>query len=173
MTEPELELESRRRIYRHVADNPGVHFRSLVEELGYAKGTVQYHLRWLVENGVVERSEDGKYTRYYPAESFDEQDTEVMNALRSEYTRRIVAHLASDGPLTTSELSDRLDKSGSTVSWHLSNLEETGVVEKRRDGRKVMYELTDPERVKYLYTVHRKSFADRVVDRLLDLWESY
>ena len=173
MEESELELESRRRIYRHVAESPGTHFRSLVEELDYAKGTVQYHLEWLVKNGIVERSEDGKYTRYYPAESFDEGDTEVMNALRSEYTRRIVGHLASEGPLTTSELTDRLDKSGSTVSWHLSNLQENGVVEKTREGREVKYELTEPERVKYLYTVHRKSFADRVVDRLLDLWESY
>lgn len=173
MSEPDLELESRRRIYQHIADGPGIHFRSLVDELDYAKGTVQYHLHWLVENGIVERSEDGKYTRYYPMESFDETDTEVMNALRSEYRRRIVAYLASEDSLTTSELSDSLGKSSSTVSWHLSNLEEKGVVEKHRDGRKVKYELSDPERVKYLYTVHRKSFADRVVDRLFDLWDSY
>lgn len=173
MAGPELELESRRRIYQRIADSPGIHFRSLVDELDYAKGTVQYHLRWLVEKRVIERSEDGSYTRYYPAEEFDESDTGIMNALRSEYKRRIVAHLASEGSLTTSELSDRLGKSDSTVSWHLSSLKEKGVVEKHREGREVRYELADPERVKYLYTVHRKSFTDRVVDRLLDLWESY
>lgn len=170
---PALELETRREIYQHVDDTPGVHFRALLEEFDYAKGTLQYHLRQLVRGGLLEVSDDGTYTRYYPAGSFDEADRAVMNALRREYARRIVAHLAVEGGLTTTELSDRLDRSPSTVSWHLSKLEDAELVTKNRDGRRVVYELTDPERVEYLYTVHRKSFTDRVVDRLFDLWDSY
>lgn len=173
MTDPELDLESRRAIYQHVASNPGLHFRALLDALDYAQGTVQYHLRWLEEQGLIEESHDGKYTRYYPADSFDDVDQAVMNALRREYARRIIAHLVADGPLSTTELSDRLEKSPSTVSWHLSKLEEAGLVTKERHGRRVEYELTDPDRVKYLYTVHRKTFTDRVVDRLFDLWDSY
>lgn len=173
VSEPELELESRRRIYRQVVEQPGVHFRALVDDLEYAKGTVQYHLRWLVENDVVEREVDGSYTRYYPSEGFVASDTGIMNALRSEHRRRIVAYLYSEGGLTTTELDERLDISRSTVSWHLSKLEDDGVVEKHRRGREMVYELVDPERVEYLYTVHRRGFTDRVVDRLLDLWDSY
>jgi DNA-binding transcriptional ArsR family regulator len=70
-------------------------------------------------------------------------------------------------------LSDRLNKAQSTVSWHLSNLADAGLVTKERDGRRVIYEVTDADRVTYLYTIHRQSFTDRVVDRLLDLWEGY
>lgn len=169
----DLELESRRDIYQFVAANPGSHFRAVVDALEYAQGTVQYHLQWLEREGLVETSEDGKFTRYYPAESFDEMDRAVMNAFRREYARRIVAHLAADGPLTTAALSDRLEKSASTVSWHLSKLHDAGLVTKERQGRTVEYELTDPERVTYLYTIHRKTFMDRVVDRLFDLWDSY
>lgn len=169
---PDLELESRRAIYQHVAANPGVHFRGLLDALDYAQGTVQYHLRWLEEQGLVRVSDDGKYTRYYPTETFDEADEAIMNALRREYARRIVAHLAADGPLTTAALSDRLGRSPSTVSWHLSKLDDAGLVTKERQGRSVEYELTDPERVKYLYTVYRGTFVDRVVDRLFDLWDS-
>lgn len=173
MTDRELDLESRRAIYQHVAANPGVHFRGLLDALDYAQGTVQYHLKWLEKQGLIEESDDGKFTRYYAADSFDELDQAVMNALRREYARRIIAHLLTEGALTTAELSDRLEKSPSTVSWHLSKLVEAGLVDKERQGRRVEYELTDPDRITHLYTVYRKSFTDRVVDRLLDLWDSY
>lgn len=173
MSEPDLELASRRAIYQYIADNPGVNFRMLLDELDYAQGTLQYHLRWLADEDLIEVSDDGQYTRYYPATEFDEVDRAVMNALRREYSRRILAHLLADGPLTTTELSDRIDKAQSTVSWHLSKLADAELVTKERDGRRVVYEVADPDRVRYLYTIHRKSFTDRVVDRLLDLWEGY
>ncbi|WP_254524747.1 winged helix-turn-helix transcriptional regulator [Natrinema caseinilyticum] len=171
--EAELELRSRRTIYQHVRANPGIHFRALLDELEYAQGTLQYHLRWLTDRGLLEESDDGKYTRYYPAEEFDEADQAVMNALRREYARRIVAHLAVEGALSTAELSERLDRSPSTVSWHLSKLEDADLVTKERRGRSVEYQLRDPERVQYLYAVHRRTFTDRVVDRLFELWDSY
>ncbi|MCQ4332400.1 metalloregulator ArsR/SmtB family transcription factor [Natronomonas sp. F2-12] len=173
MPEPDLELDSRRAIYQRIADTPGIHFRALLEELDYAQGTLQYQLRWLADRGLIAVSDDGKYTRYYPEADFDEADQTVMNALRREYSRRILAHLLADGPFSTKELSDRIGKANSTVSWHLSNLADADLVTKERDGRSVVYEVTDPDRVAYLYTVHRQSFTDRVVDRLLGLWESY
>lgn len=96
-----------------------------------------------------------------------------MNALRRKYSRRIIAHLLADGPLTTTTLSDRLDKSPSTVSWHLSKLHDADLVEKDRSGRAVHYSLVDPDRARYLYTIHRRSFTDALVDRLLGLWDAY
>jgi predicted transcriptional regulator len=171
--DPELELESRRDIYQYVAANPGVHFRALVAALDYAQGTIQYHLRWLESHDLVTASEDGTYTRYYATGEFDDADRAILNALRREHARRIVAHLAADGALSTADLAERLDRSPSTVSWHLSKLTEEGLLTKERDGRRVEYELRDPERVKYLYTVYQKTFTDRVVDKLFDLWRSY
>lgn len=169
----ELELDSRRTIYKAVEATPGIHFRGLLADLDYAKGTLQYHLRWLAETGLIDVSEDGKYTRYYPAGSFDETDRAVMNALRRQGARRILAYLTSEGPLTTSELSDRLDRAASTVSFHLSALEDADLVTGERDGRAVRYDLTEPERVARLYAVHHRSFTDRLVDGLFDLWDSY
>jgi predicted transcriptional regulator len=173
MSEPDLELDSRRVIYQRIADTPGIHFRALLDDLDYAQGTLQYQLRWLADEGLIDVSDDGKYTRYYPAADFDETDQTVMNALRREYSRRVLAHLLADGALSTSELSDRIGKAQSTVSWHLSNLAEADLVTKERDGRRVVYDVDDPKRVRRLYTLYRQSFTDRVVDRLLGLWNRY
>ena len=171
MEEPEL--ESRRRIYRLVEDNPGIHFREVLARLDYAQGTVQYHLRRIADEGLIDVADDGQYTRYYPAASFTEADREVMAALRRTYSRRIIAYLLADGPLTTSELADRVEKAPSTVSWHLSKLHDSGLVTKERAGVSVEYALADPDRARYLYTVYQGSFADRLVDRLLGLWNAY
>jgi len=173
MSDPDIELASRRAIYQQIADRPGSHFRALLDDLDYAQGTLQYQLRWLADEGLIDVSEDGKYTRYYPAAEFDQADQTVMNALRREYGRRILAHLLADGPLSTTELSDRLAKAQSTVSWHLSNLADAGLVTKERDGQRVLYRVSDPKRVTRLYTTHRQSFTDRIVDRLLGIWDRY
>lgn len=168
----EPELDSRREIYGAVRESPGTHFRGLLDQLDYAQGTLQYHLRWLVDEGLVQAEDDGEYTRYYPTE-FETENRAVMAALRREYSRRIVAYLAADGPLTTSELAERLGRAPSTISWHLSRLAEAGIVTKSRVGQSVEYALTDRDAVMRLYTVHRKSLTDRLVDNVLGIWEEY
>lgn len=169
----DLELDSRREIFQEIRATPGVHFRELLRRNEYAQGTLQYHLHWLEREGLVESEDDGEFTRYYASKSFDTEDKNVLNALRRQYSRRILVHLASEGPLTTSELSEKLGKAKSTVSWHLSRLSEAGLVEKERDGRSVFYSLRDPEHVTRLYTTYQSSFRDRLLDSMHDLWDSY
>lgn len=171
MDEPDL--ESRRAIYAAVEATPGIHFRRLVEDLDYAQGTLQYHLRRMDRDGLIDVSDDGQYTRYYPAGEFDEADRATMNALRRRYSRRIIAYLLAEGPLTTTALAERLGKSPSTVSWHLGNLMDVGLLTRDREGQSVYYDLAEPDRARRLYVVHRPSFTDRLVDRLLGLWNAY
>lgn len=174
MSDDRLELESRREIYVSVRDAPGIHVRELERRHDYAKGTLQYHLRELEEEGLIESHDDGKFTRYYASdEAFDEDDRAVLSALRRKNSRRIVAYLAAEGPLSTSALADRIDRSPSTTSWHLSRLLEAGVVEKERDGREVNYTVTDLARVKRLYTTYRRSVTDRLLDGVLEVWDGY
>lgn len=174
MSDDRLELESRREIYASVRDAPGIHVRELERRHDYAKGTLQYHLRELERAGLVEAHDDGKFTRYYASDDgFDDDDRAVLSALRRKNSRRIVAYLAAEGPLSTSELAARIERSPSTTSWHLSRLAEAGVVEKERDGRAVNYSLTDPERVERLYTTYRRSVTDRLLDGVLDVWDGY
>ncbi|WP_423745429.1 metalloregulator ArsR/SmtB family transcription factor (plasmid) [Haladaptatus sp. SPP-AMP-3] len=171
MDEPEL--ESRRVIFGEIRETPGIHFRELLRRHEYAQGTIQYHLRWLEDEGLVESSDDGNFTRYYPAHSFEAADKSTMNALRRTYSRRIIALLASEERLSTAALSERVGKSRSTVSWHLSRLHEEEIVEKERDGRTVLYSLRDPEQVMRLYATYQASFRDRLLDKVLDLWDVY
>ena len=171
MVDSEIDVDSRREIYQTIRDTPGVHFRELCRRLDYAQGTLQYHIRWLRNHDLLEAESDGEYTRYYTAEDFSSNDKTVLNALRRKYSREIIAYLATEDSLTTTELAERVEKSPSTVSWHLSHLHEAGLVEKERHGRAVVYSLTDPDRILTLYTVHEASFTNQLLDALLDIWE--
>ncbi|MFC7080738.1 ArsR/SmtB family transcription factor [Halorussus caseinilyticus] len=61
-------------------------------------------------------------------EMTDADADEVLDALATE-TRRRTFRALFDRPATTSELADRLDTSVQNVHHHLSELEETGLVE--------------------------------------------
>ena len=170
MDDPELTLESRRDIYRAIDGAPGVHVRELQRRLDYAKGTVQYHLRWLADHDLVESETDGEYTRYYPARELAPEDKRTLSALRRRYSREVLAHLAADGPLTTTDLAERVGKSQSTVSWHLSRLLDAGVVAKRRDERgRVTLVLENPDETAALLGTVDPSLPDRMVDRFTRL----
>jgi DNA-binding transcriptional ArsR family regulator len=47
----------------------------------------------------------------------------------------IIEHLSVSGPLTATELADRLDESPANCSWHLRKLAEHGFVEEAGGGR--------------------------------------
>jgi DNA-binding transcriptional ArsR family regulator len=64
----------------------------------------------------------------------------IFDALASGPRREILAYL-SQGPLTTTELSEKFAMSTPAISRHLSVLENAGLVRSQREGQRVLYEL--------------------------------
>jgi len=67
----------------------------------------------------------------------------VLKALANESRLRIVDHL-SKGECSAGELTRLVGLDQSTVSKHLSVLRANGIVDSRRDGSAVIYELLTP-----------------------------
>jgi DNA-binding transcriptional ArsR family regulator len=78
-------------------------------------------------------------------------------------TRLHLLWLLADGPLDVSSLASQVDASRSSVSQHLSRLRLTGLVQADRDGRHMLYRLTN-EHVRLLVAE-----AYRIVDHLREL----
>ena len=153
----------------HVRAHPGVHFNELRRELDIATGQAQYHLRHLHDGGevITERLRDR--THYYPR-GYDGWERRALALLRRETAREIiVAALEREDP-AASELAEDLGVARSTVAWHVSTLEEAGVVEKRYGDRgQVHVRLTRPEEVRRLLGEIQPSLPDRLVDRFTRL----
>jgi len=65
----------------------------------------------------------------------------------SDPTRLMLAHSLRDGELCVCDLSWVADRSEGLVSHHVRALRSAGLVRSRRDGKMVLYELTDAGRL--------------------------
>ncbi len=69
------------------------------------------------------------------------QALSAFNALSQEHRLRIVRLLVEAGPegLPAGVLGEKLGAGSSKMSFHLSHLEQAGLVTSRRDGRQIVY----------------------------------
>ena len=59
----------------------------------------------------------------------------------SDPTRREILALLKQGSMTAGEIGGHFDKSGATVSHHLTILRQAGLIEDRKSGKYIYYEL--------------------------------
>jgi DNA-binding transcriptional ArsR family regulator len=69
-----------------------------------------------------------------------ERAAELLRALANEQRLLVLCNLL-DGPLTVSELNERVDLSQSALSQHLAVLRESGIVSAERQAQNVRYSL--------------------------------
>ena len=157
------------RIADAVRTTPGIHFNGLVRSLDLATGQVQYHLkRLLAEESVVKTELYGR-THYFP-DSYDEWERRTLALLRRETTRDVVAVLFEMGSARPNELAETLDLARSTLEWHLDHLIEQGVAVKRYTSRnRVSIELARPEETIELVRSADPTLLGKMVSRFTRL----
>lgn len=168
--EEELGLTTRKELFRHVEANPGIHFSQLKRDLEMETGLLQYHLRELEQYDVLESEEYQGKRRVFVANELDEEERAILAVLRYETTREILLYLLERGPARNREIAEAVGVTPATISWHLSNLVEEGVVEAVEDGRTTRYRVANEELTVQLLVRYQESFVDRAVDRIIDFW---
>ncbi|MFP8956110.1 winged helix-turn-helix transcriptional regulator [Natrialbaceae archaeon A-CW3] len=134
-----LENDRRNAIFDAVTAEPGLYLSEVSDRSDVPLSTVRHHVRILEEEKLVTSIKvDGK-RRYFP---IDADDVELHAALAEPTRRRLLEELATLGQAPNGELADALDRDPSTISHHLSKLEEAGLVVREREGRSVVNELS-------------------------------
>ena len=108
-------------------------------------------MRVLERQGSIVGISDGHYRRYFsrelvlPAESrrLSEEDRRLLAECRRPMSLAIVLNLAVEGRLRQADLRERLGKSKSTISYHLSRLVTSGHVRLVLDSYPDAYEIAD------------------------------
>lgn len=135
-----LEHETRERIHDLVGESPGWTLTELSEALDTPLSTVRHHVRILERERVVVSRKLRGNRRLYPLGAENE---ELAAALREESSAAVLEALHEQGRATVGDVVDRVGKSYSTVSYHLSRLADEGLVVQERDGRRTVSRL-DP-----------------------------
>ncbi len=171
--EKALELEARRTIYEFVVSSPGTHLREIQRQIDLPLGTVEYHLKYLVDKEMLVEKTEGNYKRYYPIGMYGSVDKKLLSLLRQEIPRRIVMKLLLNPGINFKALSEGFHVSASTLSYHLSKLVKGEVVRKIKKGRESLYYVNNQEEVAKVLLTHRKSFLDGLVESFANLWEEF
>jgi predicted transcriptional regulator len=164
--------ETRTQIAEHIGSHPGIHFNELVRSLDLAPGQAQHHVRRLVGDGTVRRSEFYGRTHYYPPE-FDGWERATLALFRRETAREVLGYLLEHGEARPDDVATALDIARSTLEWHLDHLVEQDIVRKERDIRnRVTLVLEHPEQTRDLLVRVSPSMPERFVDRFTRLVDS-
>ena len=165
-----LEYETRRRIYRLIEDEPGLHLRELERRSGVPLSTLRHHLRYLRQHGLVEAVEDKNVRRYFATNLAEPMDRRALAVLRQESLRRVVLYvLARGGSADYQDIMKDLQIPPSTLAVYFSQLTQQGILTRRSIGRESRYDAVGPERTIRLLHRYRASFLDTLVDHLLDV----
>lgn len=172
-----LGLESRRRIYEHLQEYPGLHLREVARGVDMETNHVKYHLTYLERHGLVSsRREDG-YWRFWPRQegslgqrdAFDRRDKTLLSFLRRPVPLHVVVLLLDEDEATPSWLLESIDVSASTLHYHLRRMEKAELLASRKEGRERRYRVVDPAHVAHLLMRYKP--PNSVVAGFLEAWE--
>jgi predicted transcriptional regulator len=135
-----LNQPTRLEIYNYVKSNPGVHFRGICGGLGLSIGVVQYHLSVLERAGLLTAYVDGQNKRYFEAK-VAESDAALISLLRHQTAGKILITLSQNGSVLHRDLACSLGISSQALSWQMSQLKPTGLIEAQKIGVNVRYSL--------------------------------
>lgn len=139
-----LDNELRRRIRDLLDEEPGATAATIADRLDVHYETVRHHLRMLDEFDEIDEREFGSTHRYFPNHGrYSARDRTLLAACRDDSRRRLLETLADGDGRSSGALAEAADLARSTTSHHLSRLRDDGLVKRRRDGRRVIYELAD------------------------------
>ena len=172
--EEALELKAREKIYRIIEESPGLHFREIQRRAEIAVGSLQYHLDYLQKKHLVRIEKQGKFVRYYSIRGKQlGEDEKIMSLLRQNTIRRIVLFLLQNKQANNLSISNAVNLSASTVSWHLEKMLEEGLIEREKQGRESIFVLKEPDKVAQIVINYKESFLDQWVDNFVEMWEKF
>ncbi|MBP3443213.1 MAG: ArsR family transcriptional regulator, partial [Methanocorpusculaceae archaeon] len=132
-------------IQRYIEENPGVGESDIVKGLGYSRGSTVHQLKKLIRDKRVLEKPYHKTVRYYPTESRTREDDVFDAALRREKPAAILSALQKH-PMTLAELERETDISRHSLRWHLSRMEEDGIILRKEEAGRVFYSLSKEEK---------------------------
>ncbi|MFW6435259.1 MAG: winged helix-turn-helix transcriptional regulator [Halovenus sp.] len=132
-----LEHETRAGLYDRIQSDVGVTLAELTNDNDVSESTVRYHTRILEEESLVEKVDLWGNVRLFPA-GYEPKERALTVALDDTPLRSVLSAVRTAEPATVTTIADEIDRSPSTVSHHLSRLDAADLVDRERDGKRVV-----------------------------------
>ena len=133
----------RRDLYQVLCENPGTYLLELVDLLESPLGTLTWHLRILEREGLVKSIKFAGKRLYYPKMLRSQEAEMAYLTMRSDTAKKIFAYVVNNPGCYQEQMADSLGVHHDTVRWHVSRMEEVGLVRVKKDGRKKKHNLAE------------------------------
>ncbi len=132
----------RSRIYTCIKVKPGAYISEIVERMGLDRETVKYHIKTLEAQNKIEAYRESGKTRFFENNfTYSEEEMKVISALQNLTNQRIISEILTCKCNTNIALSRELRVSRATISWHIKNFREIGLITEIKEGRKRNYRI--------------------------------
>jgi len=131
----------RREIYRLVCETPGSYFFELSSTLTAPHGTINWHLRKLVEANLIKSSKFGGKRVYFSRTLRDEDVEKAFVVLKHATARKIFAYILNNEGIHQTIIAKSLGVHHDTVRHHADRMVKANLVDKFSEGRKTCYRL--------------------------------
>ena len=142
-TESLLLNVTRLEIFQFLCKNPCSKIRTIARTLDVAVPTVDWHLRKMVDRGLLTMRTVGKNKVFYPKEMIDPEDIEVLCMLAGDKSRLILRTIHDNPGITQSQLGRKVGMYQQEVGWYTANMTERGVLSCVKDGRYKHYYINE------------------------------
>lgn len=141
-----LENDNRSAVYESVVDSPGIHLAGVVEAVDVHESTVRYHVRVLEREGLIRTETVRGKRRLCPSSTSTIRGAAAMS---DAATAPLIRTVRRHEPVTVSRIATEIDRKRSTASYHLTRLEDDGLLTRDRDGESVLVSLTPEARTMF------------------------
>ena len=129
----------RRDLYQVLCENPGTYLLELVNLLESPLGTLTWHLRILEREGLVKSLKFAGKRLYYPKMLRSQEAEMAFITMRSETAQRIFVFIVNNPGCYQERMAEAIGVHHDTVRWHVTRMEEVGLIKVKRKGRKKMH----------------------------------
>ncbi|MBN1390146.1 MAG: VWA domain-containing protein [Candidatus Thermoplasmatota archaeon] len=130
-----LNQENRKKIYEHITDNPGEHFRGLQRAVDLEVGVLSHHLNVLEKEQLIVSEQDGSNRCFWAAGV--KHDTDKVRLSRVQ--ENILKEIHEDPGITQSQIAKNMGVSRKVIFYHVKFLRNAGVVREEKDSKRSHY----------------------------------
>jgi predicted transcriptional regulator len=130
----------RKRLFEYIRDNPGKHYRAILNDLDLQIGVLSYHLNRLEKAQFIRSRQDGMYRRFY----IKGPKTE-MRFFLSDIQESILTVIRENQGISQSKIGQKINVSRKVVNYHINILDQAGLIFVESRGRETACYLVDPK----------------------------
>jgi len=166
-----LELETRKKIYAFIEQNPGVNLSTIADKLDISSQLVDYHLIYLDRHGIATIVKEGGFKRCYIKGQVGSEDKKILSLLRQETPLLIILFLLKNPYSRYRDVMQNLKISSPLFSYHLRKLVKQGVIIASTEGPKTGYKVcNETEVVNFIIRYKPTTILENVQDVWMDFY---